>query len=704
MNTFVTKKFQFGAGFGEIINEELAIQQMRARNFLRNELVAIDRQTREKYYAIVNADNPAQDSITEAFAKIAELRDELLMLRVPPATRAILRLEAVAIRTDKAAVKNLTGAEKKAVLAELKKRTDSLKKNMESSREQSEAEVKEQKDALKREIDTLKETITDLKPVARAKQQENKENNSEALDKLNTERKTTISALRTRAIAGYTHVRTTDNGEVFSVEVPALYNLNAGEIVDQHETERSRAMKDKTELRFHRFNGEGRSFVSVHLPSCNDAEFKKMCEEIRNLRQQKKNAKKNSPEAKALGSAIQELEDTLAEKFHRTPGLSEEEVFSGTATQFRIDAVNLQRDVNNPTVWEKSVDRAQRRRAMRTVAHIRIQSAEKGKPVFLSIPILMHRPFPAGARMLSAAVNREKIGMKWRWNVEFTVLFNEIGLPSNNGTVAIDLGWAKDSLPDANGRVRVAGVRERTEDGQETFTEFCLPVSFTEYAKKLEDIHSIRDKHTNEAFEKIAAFRAVYEIRDETLRNLLDKAKASLTARKGKTPPVGHLRSAAWMLRNGKAEAQVELKDILELWYERWNHLNEWLGNGETTNSHLKRTTTVVSLILWRSVTILCSSMPTTLRRWRRRRLQSTTKSLPKVKFGFWRLQERCGRHWKPASQRKKESESCGLVWRPPRRARSVGSPMKGSDCLEHSPATIADTAMTASPMRRQTC
>jgi transposase len=34
------------------------------------------------------------------------------------------------------------------------------------------------------------------------------------------------------------------------------------------------------------------------------------------------------------------------------------------------------------------------------------------------------------------------------------------------------------------------------------------------------------------------------------------------------------------MLRNDKVEAQVELKDILETWYVRWNHLNEWMSNG----------------------------------------------------------------------------------------------------------------------------
>jgi hypothetical protein len=565
MNTFVTKKFQFGSGFGEIINEELAIQQMRARNFLRNELVALDRQTREKYYAIVNADNPAQDSITEAFAKIAELRDELLMLRVPPATKALLRLEAVAIRTDKAAVKNLTGAEKKAVLAELKKRTDSLKKNVEKSREQSEAEVKEQKGALKREIDALKNTITDLRPIAKAKQQENKENNSESLAKLNAERNATIKTLRTRAIAGYTHVRTRENGEVLSVEVPALYNLNADEIISQHDTERSRAMKEKTELRFHRFIGEGRSSVRVHSHRDKSDGKEELFDKLQAAIDELKEKRRQTVSKETKQKLSQQIEAAESDRDARIPnyvGQTEEETFAGDSTLFRIDAVNLLRDAQNPTVWDKSTGRADRRRAMRTVAHIRIQSAEKGKPVFLSIPIMMHRPFPAGARMLSAAVNREKIGMKYRWNVEFTVLYNEIGLPSNNGTVAIDLGWAKDSLPDADGRVRVAGVRERTADGQETFTEFCLPVSFTEYAKKLEDLHSIRDKHTNEAFEKIAAFRAVYEIKDETLRNLLDKARASLTARKGKTPPVGHLRSAVWMLRNNEAEAQVELKEI----------------------------------------------------------------------------------------------------------------------------------------------
>ena len=171
--------------------------------------------------------------------------------------------------------------------------------------------------------------------------------------------------------------------------------------------------------------------------------------------------------------------------------------------------------------------------------------------------------------------------MKFRWNVEFTVKFNEVSQDTLNPetlpptyqvaqqlptplTVAVDLGWAKDSLPEADGRIRVAGVRERMADGVENFYERCLPASFTEYAKKLNDIQSIRDTKTVEAFAKIAAFRETYDITDVALRELMDKAKASLSARKGKEPPTWHLRSAVWMLRNSKAEAQLELKDILE--------------------------------------------------------------------------------------------------------------------------------------------
>lgn len=578
MNNWVTRKFQFGAGFGEIINEELAIQQMRARNFLRNELVSLDHATREKYLAVINSDNPAQDRIIAINAEIATLNQAIKMLRVPK-----------------------------------------------NGNQPGKGRVKVGDCPEKEQIAALKKERKDLAPIARATRLENKGKSGEVLAQLNDERQKAGNALRARALVGYTHTHTTGDGVMVQVEVPALYTLNADELITQHETERGRAMKDNTELRFHSFIGEGRSSVRVHshrdLSDGKKELFETLQNSINALAKQRRETK--SKEVKQ--SLSKQIEAAEAERDGKVPnyiGQSEEETFAGDSTLFRINPVNLQRDAQNPTVWSKTqrqpsgldsqstiplsrLSRADARRHMRTVAHIRINSTEKGKPIFVSVPIVMHRPFPIAAKILSAAVNRQKIGMRFRWNVEFTVRYEEINRTSGDtmnpetsvlsdsrcdaGTVSIDLGWAKDSLPDADGRIRVAGVRERAKDRTETFTEFCLPASFTEYAMKLNDIQSIRDDKTNEAFTKIAAFREANEIADLTLRTLLDKAKASLTARKGKTPPVHHLRSAVWMLRSRTAEAQTELKDILEAWYERWIHLNEWLSNGRDNQLAAKK-------------------------------------------------------------------------------------------------------------------
>jgi hypothetical protein len=571
------KKFQFGAGFGDIVNEELAIQQMRARNFLRNELVALDHATREQYYAIVNVDNPAQARIDAAYVEMEELRDELLMLRVPPAMLPELHARATELRKAKQATMELPKPARKAALEVHKKSVAALTKAIAASSAVSEAMVADKKAIFKLRIATLKKGIADDKPIAKAKRESNKATSGEALFKMNRDHNEAIKSLRNRAIAGYTHTHILKSGEVVSIVVPPLYYENADEMTDQHMTERSRAMKDRTELRFHTFIGEGRSFARVHshrdLTEGKAERFEVLQAAINRLKEQRREAK--SKEAKqSLLEQITAREMQRDISVPKTIGQSVEEIMAGDSTLFYIDAIELQRDAQNPTIWDKTIDRAERRRRMRTVAHVRIQSDEKGHPIWFTTPIVLHRPFPQGARVLSAAVNREKIGMKFRWNVEFTVKYQEQGVDTNKGIVAIDLGWAKDSIPGPDGRIRVAGVREG-----EKFYEFCLSSSFTEYAKKLENIHAIRDKHTNECFERIAEYRQSNEIADEALRTLLDKAKASLAARKGGVPPVWHLRTATWMLRKGDMNASDGLKDILEAWYERWNHLNEWLSN-----------------------------------------------------------------------------------------------------------------------------
>jgi hypothetical protein len=435
-------------------------------------------------------------------------------------------------------------------------------------------------------IVALKKEREDLKPVALAVKHANKMKSKDELDELERERRQVINVLRNRAIAGYADERTRK-------QVPPLYNLNADEIGAQHQTERSRAMKDKTQLRFQTFKGEGRSFVRVHSHRENEEIFEEQfMPQIHILQARRKAARGNKEAIKSVTGQITDLERKANEVAPLIVGQTEEETFGGESTLFKLDPVKLSRDVQNPTIWDKTVPRAERRRRMQTVARLRIQSDEKRNPVWVEIPVVLHRPFPCGAKILSAAVNREKIGSNFRWNVEFTVSYEEaVQETVGKGIVAGDLGWAQESLPQADGRIRVAGVLVRDAKSNETFSEFCLPSSFYEYQQKLNDIHAIRDMKTNEAFAAIDAFRSTNDIVNEALRTLLDEAKRSLAARKSanREPPVYHLRRAVWMFRNEEVKSDLALRDILEVWYKRWNHLNEWLTNGRDNLLEQKR-------------------------------------------------------------------------------------------------------------------
>src|SRR5260370_23758340 len=75
------------------------------------------------------------------------------------------------------------------------------------------------------------------------------------------------------------------------------------------------------------------------------------------------------------------------------------------------------------------------------------------------------------------------------WNLTLTIKYaQEEGHRINDGVVAVDLGWAQETLKDADGRIRVAGVRVKNVQG-ETFEEFCLPA---EYQKTLEYLDGLK--------------------------------------------------------------------------------------------------------------------------------------------------------------------------------------------------------------------
>jgi putative transposase-like DNA-binding protein len=530
---------------GEIVNEKLAIDQMYARNKLRNKLVELDRATRAKYDEIVNVSNPAADRIKAINEEIEILNSAIKAKRIPQPGD----------KPGKHRVKVGPCPEKDRI-AELRK------------------ERKEQRE------------------ISRAVKLQNRQKYVAEIEQLEKGRKKIINGLYNQAVAGYEYVG--EFGD--NITVPALYWCNAGEIKQQHQTERSRAMKDKTVLKFHAFDGQGQSAQPVHSQRDwgtgtaqekkeRKAAFDAVQKQIDLKRQERKAAMtgKNTQEKKEIGAKykilIENLEAQAEQIAPNIIGLTQEEIFSCTDTTIRVEALSLLQDKSNPTIWDKQVVRGDRRRAMRTVAHIRIGSDSDDKPVFISVPFVMHRPLPQNARVLSAAVNRVKLGNKFHWNVEFTVLFANHRENKSNSVVALDLGWAKDSLPFPDGRIRVAGVLQRDTSGTEKLSEIKLPPDYTQALEKYHSLHGIRDEHTNEVFALLEATATIADC-SENLQELLKKSINAFRLKTSGSPPVRGLRRAVWMIRKNEAKASEQVTAILERWYERYMHLNEWIVNG----------------------------------------------------------------------------------------------------------------------------
>jgi hypothetical protein len=524
----VTKNFQFGGGHGVIENQKLIEDQFYARNQLRNALVELDRKARATFNELTNQDNPYFDRIQAINTEIEALRAKIMALRVPKPGE----------------------------------KSGKWRKTLGKGTSQGER------------ITLLENESKDLRPLAKARQVENREKNGEQLALLEKERRAKVNALRRRAIAGYID----DHGR----PIPALYGLNAGEIYSEHDDERKAAMKKKTQLQFHasRDVRKRRTMICFHVPRLTDAQqsiHDEYQEKIEALRE-KFMATKEKARRKELSETIKSLKSEFASKVERKRGWTEEELFAGTR-MIRIEPVNLVRDMTNPSVWDKAIHRAERRRRMETRAHLRVGSDKNGNPVWGSIPIVFHRPLPKGAVVKEAAIGSEKIGKGYRWNLTLTLKYEEERQAVNDGVVAVDLGWAQETLKGLDGRIRVAGVRVKNGAG-ETFDEFCLPSDYEKKLEFLDNLKSILDKHTNEAFDAIAEWRKNNET-PQVLRDVLDRAHASLQARKalGRTPPTGHLRALVWTLR--KKEVVCDgLQVILEKWYGRFMHLSEWIANG----------------------------------------------------------------------------------------------------------------------------
>ena len=276
-----------------------------------------------------------------------------------------------------------------------------------------------------------------------------------------------------------------------------LYWINYEEVVGNYDLARRRAMKEKTEIKFHRWTGEGK--VTIRYQN----------------------------------------------------GLPVEEVFQRD-TRLQIDPVPQE-------AWDSPV-RGTRRRLARTLIRLRVRS-ENRKPVWVELPMVMHRPLPPDSEIRLASIIRQRVGRKWRYKAVLTVAVPKRDHIHGKGTVAIDLGWRQ-----VTDGLRVAYWADDAGD----HGQVVLPLEVLWEFNKLPDLRAIRDKHFNEIKTGLTEWMA-----KNVSPDWLKEAAKHLSQWRSQ----GKL---AWLIRQWKEsrfDGDAEIFESLEYWLRRENHLYDWEAN-----------------------------------------------------------------------------------------------------------------------------
>src|SRR5690606_1365312 len=153
----------------------------------------------------------------------------------------------------------------------------------------------------------------------------------------------------------------------------------------------------------------------------------------------------------------------------------------GDDTQFQIDPLPAD-------LWTRP--RRPRPRDYRTVARVRVRTEGRRTPIWLELPVWLHRPLPPDGIIREVHVTWRRLAGKLRWQISIIVEQPATTpVPAGTGRIAIDLCWRK--RPD--GSLRVAyWLDDRGREG-----EVCLPAGWLTEYRRVEDLRSIRDQHTN---------------------------------------------------------------------------------------------------------------------------------------------------------------------------------------------------------------
>jgi hypothetical protein len=530
--------FRFGSRKGQTGNEQVALDQIWLMNKYRNALVAIDREFRSRYSAVISVDNPVFDRIGAINQKVKELRELIKAQR--------------------------TGVQRKGWKA---------------------LSVAE-----KAEVKSLQKERKGLKPIADEAKTKNKAVYGPAITALNDEFFAAVKAVRAKFSDG---TYTDPYGNAISPH--RLFWMNEEHIHNNFLKDRAAAMASGTVLQFHSYEHTGVVACRPRVPVTKDA-GRPVTLAVKTDRGKPQRVSMPVPEAIGFLSAHPDATVVRADS-HRLAKAVAGETGEQQKCQDNITAEQAFNPGNGsafyftvPTEADERGEGEQRdpgsRRSLRrtlAVASLQVGTSPKA---FFSLPVVLHRPFPEGSVVKGVSAKREKVGKGYRWMLLVTVDYPAPAPTHGTGIAALDPGWAVGTLPEADGRLRVGGLTDEAGG----FKPLELDSRFMGQMAQVEKLQSIIDTDTNAVIPLVKAWLEAHKeesILHTHLQNAaLAHGNAKRTSHNDNAPR--HLDRAVLEIRGGAALDDPLLRMTLEGWYKGYWHKAEWRDNLRDQNNARK--------------------------------------------------------------------------------------------------------------------
>lgn len=270
----------------------------------------------------------------------------------------------------------------------------------------------------------------------------------------------------------------------------------------------------------------------------------------------------------------------------------------GSDTQLRIDPVSP--DAHNPLQA-----RGVRRRAQRTLLHLRVNSDRQKKPIWAKWPMILHRPLPVGAVVKTATVSRRRRNCQmWRWSVELTLSVPDSSMrpAPDSGVLAMNLGYCQRP----GGDIRAGYIVG--DDGYQQ--EILVTKRVIEDVGKSESIRGFRDTNMDLMRTWLVGWRQTVYARHEEIVQEISTARPESTGFERlveyikQAPIPGWLaarihhvhswksaerfRQLAERWRDNRFPGDERIHPIMSAWYKREVHL-ECYESGRRDHALLRR-------------------------------------------------------------------------------------------------------------------